>query len=290
MKINILIPVYNDWKSVAKLMQNINSEISNLNVEFSIIIVNDGSTDIVPKIDIDLNYIKSLKILNLKKNMSHQRSIAIGLRHIYENENFDYVIPMDGDGEDRPEEIKEFTEKIKKNPNNVIVGERVKRSEGIIFKIGYAIHKLITYVFTGHNIKFGNFTCIPKSKVNELLNETSTWNSYSGSLTKITKKMIKVSSIRGTRYFDLSKMSYINLVKHSLSIISVFKSIAILRSIIFFIVYSAIISTNISLVTLIPLILIIIFIYLVIALSKRENLDDLNNSLSNISNIDVIKQ
>ena len=101
--------------------------------------------------------------------------------------------------------------------------------------------------------------------------------------------MIKISSIRGTRYFDLSKMSYINLVKHSLSIISVFKSIVILRSIIFFIVYSAIISTNISLVTLIPLILIIIFIYFVISLSKRENLDDLNNSLSNISNIDNIK-
>ena len=290
MKINILIPVYNDWKSVTKLMQNINFEIQNTNVEFSIIIVNDGSTDVVPKIDIDLNYIKSLKILNLKKNMSHQRSIAIGLRHIYENENFDYVIPMDGDGEDRPEEIKEFIKKIKQYPNDVIVGERVKRSEGIIFKIGYSIHKLITYIFTGKNIKFGNFTCISKSKVNELLNEKATWNSYSGSLSKITENIVKISSIRGKRYFDLSKMSYLNLAKHSLSIISVFKSIVILRSIIFFIVYSAIISTNISLVTLIPLILIIIFIYLVITLSKRENLDDLNNSLSNISNIDVIKQ
>ena len=289
MKINILIPVYNDWKSVIQLMQNINSEISNLDIEFSIIIINDGSTDTVPKIDIDLNYIKSLKILNLKKNMSHQRSIAIGLRHIYENENFDYIIPMDGDGEDRPEEIKEFIEKIKKNPNNVIVGERVKRSEGIIFKIGYAIHKLITYVFTGHNIKFGNFTCISKSKVTELLNEKATWNSYSGSLTKITKKMIKVSSIRGKRYFDLSKMSYLNLIKHSLSIISVFKLTVILRSILFIVVYSIIISTNISLITLIPLILIIIFIYFVITLAKRENLDDLNNSLSNISNIDNIK-
>ena len=148
---------------------------------------------------------------------------------------------------------------------------------------------MITYVFTGHNIKFGNFTCIPKSKVTELLNEKATWNSYSGSLTKITKKMIKVSSIRGTRYFDLSKMSYLNLIKHSLSIISVFKSAVILRSILFFVVYSIIISTNISLVTLIPLILIIIFIYFVISLSKRENLDDLNNSLSNISNIDNIK-
>ena len=289
MKIKILIPVYNDWKSVIKLIQNINSEISNLNAEFSIIIVNDGSTDLIPKLDIDLNYVKSLKILNLKKNVSHQRSIAIGLKHIYENENFDHVIPMDGDGEDRPEEIKEFFEKIKQNPNDSIVGARVKRSEGIFFKIGYAIHKLITYVFTGHIIKFGNFTCIPKSKVTELLNEKATWNSYSGSLTKITKKIIKISSIRGKRYFDLSKMSYLNLVKHSLSIISVFKSVVILRSIIFFIVYSVIISTNISLVTLIPLILIIIFIYFVIILSKRENLDDLNNSLSNISNIEEIR-
>ena len=84
-------------------------------------------------------------------------------------------------------------------------------------------------------------------------------------------------------------MSYLNLAKHSLSIISVFKSIVILRSIIFFIVYSAIISTNISLVTLIPLILIIIFIYFVITLSKRENIDGLNNALSCISSTDVIK-
>ena len=84
-------------------------------------------------------------------------------------------------------------------------------------------------------------------------------------------------------------MSYLNLIKHSLSIISVFKSAVILRSILFIVVYSIIISTNISLVTLIPLILIIIFIYFVITLAKRENLDDLNNSLSNISNIDNIK-
>ena len=115
MKIKILIPVYNDWKSVFKLLENINSEISSIDAEFSIIIINDGSTDITPKININFDHIKYLKILNLKKNMSHQRSIARGLKYIYEKENFDFAIPMDGDGEDRPEEIKEFLEKIKNN-------------------------------------------------------------------------------------------------------------------------------------------------------------------------------
>jgi len=49
----------------------------------------------------------------MKKNQGHARCIATGLKYIFEKEDFDYVIPMDGDGEDRPEEIKDFLEQIK---------------------------------------------------------------------------------------------------------------------------------------------------------------------------------
>ena len=80
----------------------------------------------------------------MRNNKGHARCIAAGLKHISENEDFDYVIPMDGDGEGRPEEISYFVEKIKDNPNNTIVGERVKRSDGLIFKIFYFFHKIIT--------------------------------------------------------------------------------------------------------------------------------------------------
>ena len=91
---------------------------------------------------------------------------------------------MDGDGEDRPEEIKNFLDKLKEAGNRPIVGERIKRSEGFIFKLCYQLHKMITLTFTGKSIKFGNFSCLPKSTVKKMVDEKATWNSFSGSLKK----------------------------------------------------------------------------------------------------------
>ena len=225
MKIKILIPIYNDWQSVFKLLENINSEVSGLDHEFSIIIVNDASTEARPEISLNLDNLKSIKIINMKENRGHARCNAAGLKYIHEKEDFDYVIPMDGDGEDRPEEIKQFIENINYYPDKVIVGERIKRSEGLIFKICYFIHKIITIVFTGQSIKFGNYTFLPKSTVQKMVDEKSTWSSFSGSLAKLEKDRAVIPSIRGIRFFGPSKMNFINLVKHSLSIIAVFKII-----------------------------------------------------------------
>ena len=289
MKIKILIPVYNDFKSASKLIVEINSAISNSNEEYSIIIVNDASSD---KAEIDIssiNKIKSIKMINMKENQGHARCIATGLKYIFEKNEFDYLIPMDGDGEDRPEEISKFVEFLKYDSSKPIVGERIKRSEGLIFKLSYILHKLITYVFTGHSIKFGNYTCLPKSTVEKMINDKATWSSFSGSLAKLEKNRSTIPSIRGPRYFGPSKMSFYNLIKHSLSIIAVFKINVIIRSILFFLIYFVLILKNITYITSIPLILVVIFVVSVLGISKRENLDQLNNSLLNISNIDNLK-
>ena len=197
----------------------------------------------------------------MKINQGHARCIATGLKYIFEKEDFDYVIPMDGDGEDRPEEIKEFINQIKNSNNKPIVGERVKRSENITFKVCYQLHKLITLTFTGKSIKFGNFTCLPKATVEKLINDKSTWNSFSGSLTKIEKNLISVPSIRGTRYFGPSKMSFYNLLKHSLSIISVFRKTFLIRSALFIILYILLIKSNASVITALPLVLLLIDLF-----------------------------
>ena len=289
MKIKILIPIYNDWQSVLKLLKNINSEVSGLDHEFSIIIVNDASTEARPEISLNLDNLKSIKIINMKENRGHARCNAAGLKYIHEKEDFDYVIPMDGDGEDRPEEIKQFTENINYYPDKVIVGERIKRSEGLIFKICYFIHKIITIVFTGQSIKFGNYTFLPKSTVQKMVDEKSTWNSFSGSLAKLEKDRAVIPSIRGTRYFGPSKMNFINLVKHSLSIIAVFKITFLIRSFIFLFVYLFLMSQHISIITLIPIILIIIMVFSVFTLSRRENITEFSHSLENINDIIYIK-
>ena len=288
-KIKILIPVYNDWQSVFKLLENINSEVSTLDGEFSIIIVNDASTESRPELLANLDSLKSIKVINIKENRGHARCNAAGLKHINEKEDFDYTIPMDGDGEDRPEELSLLIEKIKNYPDAVITANRVKRSEGFLFKFCYLFHKYLTLVFTGQTIKYGNYTCLPKFIVNEMVNEPATWSSFSGSLAKLVKDKKSIPSERGTRYFGSSKMSLINLLKHSLSIIAVFKITLLIRSILFLIAYLFLMVGKISIITLIPVIGVIIMMISVIALSKRENRKEFNDSLKNIESIDKIK-
>jgi len=289
MKIKILIPVYNDWQSLSKLLENINSEVSNLDHEFSVIIVNDASNENRPEFSVNLDNLKSIKIINMKENKGHARCNAVGLKYINEKEDFDYVILMDGDGEDRPEELKLFIEKVSEYPDKVTTGDRVERSEGLFFKFCYLAHKYLTFIFTGQSIKFGNYTCLPKPVVSQMIEEPATWSSFSGSLSKIIKDRVSIPSIRGLRYFGPSKMSFFNLIRHSLSIIAVFKMTVLVRSVIFLAVYIFFVLQHISVVTLIPVALVIILIFSVFVLSKRENITELNNSLENINNIENLK-
>ena len=290
MKISILIPVYNDWESVSELIKNIDIEIKGLNHEFSVIIINDASIERKELNFQSLENVNLIELIHMKENRGHARCIASGLKYIFEKKDFDYVIPMDGDGEDRPGEIKDFVEYTEYSPNQTIVGERVKRSENFFFKLCYNIHKILTFFFTGQSIKFGNYTCLTKSTVEKMINEQASWNSFSGSLTKIEKNRKSIPSIRGTRYFGSSKMSFINLLKHSFSIISVFRINVLIRSILFLIAYSFLILSNISIITLIPIPVILILNVIFFKLSKRENLEEYKNCLDNIQNISDLKK
>ena len=289
MKIKILIPVYNDWKSVFKVLDEINNLDLNIKFKISVIIINDASNHDLPDLEKNLENIDSIKVINMNINQGHTRSIAVGLKYIFEKEDFDYAIPMDGDGEDRPEEIKMFLDQAENFNGKTFVGERIKRSENIVFKMCYQIHKLITLVFTGKSVKFGNYTCLPKATVEKLINEKATWNSFSGSLTKVESSLTPIPSIRGVRYFGPSQMSFVNLVKHSLAIISVFRKTFLIRSALFIVIYIWMIKSNASIITSLPLILLLIAVYLVSNLALRENMSEFKNSLGQIKNIEQIK-
>jgi glycosyltransferase involved in cell wall biosynthesis len=289
MKYVILIPIYNDRESLKILIENINNKIKDLNHNISIVVINDASSQQIVDTYQNIENINSIEIINMKENRGHTRCIASGLKYIFEKKEFDFVIPMDGDGEDRPEEIKNFIQLSEQSADKSIIGERVKRSEGIIFQLSYQFHKFLTLVFTGQSIKFGNFTCLTKSTVKKLLDEKATWNSFSGSLKKIEKDLISIPSIRGKRYFGPSQMSFFNLLKHSLSIISVFRKTVLIRSALFIIFYILLIKSYASVITSLPLVLLLIMIYSISSLALRENIEEFNNSLTNIHDIDKIK-
>ena len=285
----ILIPIFNDRESLTKLITNINTEIKDLNSEISVIVINDASSQQIIDEYQNTENINSIEIINMKENRGHARCIASGLKYIYEKKEFDYVIPMDGDGEDRPEEIKNFIQLAEQSNDQSIVGERVKRSENTFFKFCYLFHKFLTLAFTGHSIKFGNFTCLTRTTVEKMLKEKSTWNSFSGSLKKTEKNLLSIPSLRGVRYFGPSKMSFFNLLKHSLSIISVFRKTVLVRSALFIVFYILLIKSNASIITSIPLVLLLVMIYSISTLSLRENMDEIDKSLENIFDIDKIK-
>ena len=289
MKYTILIPIYNDRESLKLLIENINNEIKDLNHDISILVINDASSQQIIDSYPNIENFHSIEIVNMRENRGHARCIASGLKYIFEKKEFDFVIPMDGDGEDRPEELKNFIQLSEKNNERSIIGERVKRSEGLFFQLCYHFHKFLTFAFTGQSIKFGNFTCLSKSTVKKMLEEKATWNSFSGSLKKVEKNLINSPSARGKRYFGPSKMSFFNLLKHSLSIISVFRKTVLIRSALFIIFYILLIKSYASIITSVPLILLLIMIYAISTLALRENIDELNNSLTNINDIDNIK-
>ena len=238
MKIKLLIPVYNDWESLLRLLQEIDENIGVIKkTSFSVFIINDGSDNKdffrLRVQALELKNIKSLEIMHLKENQGHARAIINGLGFINgrlkseptNDEKYDYVIPMDGDGEDRPEELFLFCKEIKLNPDRIILGKRVKRSEGIIFRICYLLHKFLTAVYLGRYINFGNYVCLPKYIVKNMVKNGFSCDSFSGTLFQefdgSAYPPVEIPSARGERYHGPSKMSFLKLLKHSIMIFSV---------------------------------------------------------------------
>ena len=284
-KIIILIPVFNDWESLKKLIVEISQHVKFLKeFLFEIIVINDASNIKRPEIS-KPNNINSLKILNMKKNNGHARCNAFGIRYINNNVKFDNIILMDGDGEDRPEEIKSLLKEIQNDPNVSVVAKRVKRSEGPFFQFLYKMHKMLTFIFTGKRINFGNYSCLIKSDVEKISSKPSLWSSFSGTVKKNITKLNEINSTRGSRYFGPSKMSLFKLLIHSFSIIAVFKFQVFLRSIffIFILIFTSQIYEDISFFFLS---LILIFNLIIFVVSFRESHQKL---LASQNNLDIIE-
>ena len=286
-KVIILIPIFNDWESLEKLISEIDKSVDGLKEYlFDCLIINDASSIESPKLKKPKN-LNSIKIFNMKENKGHARCNAFGVRYVNNNENFDYLILMDGDGEDRPAEIKNLVDGIKKNPNYSVVAKRIKRSEGNFFQFLYFFHKLITLIFTGKKINFGNYSCLTKKDVEILSSKSSLWSSYSGTVKKNIKKLSEINSIRGARYFGPSQMSFFKLLIHSFSIIAVFKYHVFLRSLLLISIL-AFLNNYLGTFSLIVQISIFIFNVVIFLVSLREKKEALLKSQENLKDVKKI--
>lgn len=269
----ILIPVFNDWESLLILLNNIHAlKINNL-ARIKILIIDDCSSEILNK-KIEFDSFEDIEIIKNIKNIGHGKSIANGINYLSKKNDFDYLIVMDGDGEDRPEEVKELILKSIDLPFVTITANRIKRSESTFFKLSYHLHKILTLVLTGYSIKFGNFMCIPKKDLNLITSNKNLFASFSGTVAKFIINKTCIPSIRGVRYCGPTKMSFLKLIRHSLLIISVFRKETAIRLSILFSIYATLIFyflKNTFLLFILPLAVINILIIFTLFILYEKN-------------------
>jgi len=284
-KFKILIPCYNDWKSLFKLLNNIDNNITMFDAEFTVLIVNDCSTEKMPKPSFDFKKIKSVDLINIKNNQGHTRCNATGIKYLSEKKNFDYLLVMDGDGEDNPKDLPQLIKKTLERKIVSIVATRKKRSEGLLFTSLYKLHKIITLIFAGRNINFGHYSCLTREDVLMLSTKKTLWSNFAGTTKKYIKNLYGIPTIRGLRYFGPSKMPLKGLIIHSLSIIATFKYQVLIRSILMIILLSFIFfQVNGSIIFVILNFLIALFCIVIFLTSKRENAQEFQECLKRISN------
>ncbi len=231
----MVVPVFNDWESFARLLAELDAVAAELPARLTIMAVDDGSVGSpAAKLGDGLRHLERVELVRLRCNLGHQRAIAIGLAECAKGERFSHVVVMDADGEDRPQDVAPLLAQAAANPAAVVVAHRARRSEGAVFRAAYRAYKLKFRLLTGRVIDFGNFCVLPIAVVRRLVFMPECWNHLAATLVKSRLPMVRVPTARGGRFAGSSSMNLVSLVIHGFSAFSVFIETAITRLLLFF--------------------------------------------------------
>jgi glycosyltransferase involved in cell wall biosynthesis len=229
----IIMPVFNDWSSVAPLLGQLDEELSRKNLKVEVLLIDDGST-IKPPSNLypaGSKQIEKIEILRLRRNLGHQRAIAIALAHIEENVSCQAVVVMDADGEDKPEDAVRLIEEFQAGDReSVIFAQRTRRSENFLFRASYFIYRRLYKTLTGQEIRIGNFSIIPRELLTRIVVVSEIWNHYSSGILKARIPHQYIPTDRSNRLAGSSRMNYTQLVIHGLSAISIYGDVIGVRA------------------------------------------------------------
>lgn len=241
----VLIPLRDDWASAAELVRRLDQAIASRPFLVEILLVDDGSRTEFPAAEFPSQFaaIKGLRILHLRRNLGHQRAIAIGLVHIEESISCDAVLVMDGDGEDTPEGAMQLLSSF--TGKSAIFAKRSRRTESLIFRVFYQLYKVLHLIFTGVRVEIGNFSILPARALRTLAVMSEMWNHYAAAVMRSGLPMTSIPIARGHRITGNSKMNFVTLTAHGMSAISVFGDIVGVRLLVASIIGSLLASAGI---------------------------------------------
>lgn len=227
----ICIPIFNDWTSATQLVDLLDTALCDMPERYSLLLIDDGSTEPAPaELGRARESIDRIDVVHLRCNLGHQRAIAVGLAFISAHIPCRAVVVMDADGEDDPAHVPELVRRCEAQQyRRLIFAQRSKRSEGLVFRACYAAFRVLHRLLTGRGVQEGNFSIVPFEIVRRLVAVSELWNHYAASVFKAKLPTDGVSLPRATRLVGESKMSFVSLVTHGLSAISVFGEVVGIR-------------------------------------------------------------
>jgi hypothetical protein len=229
----ILIPLFNDWDSFTELVDRLDVVLGKHGLRADVLIVDDGST-IGPSADgvvrRRLEAVRRIDVLGLRRNLGHQRAIAIGLAYVESRLACDAVVVMDGDGEDAPEDVPRLLARLRQEAACPIVfAERTRRSESWCFHVFYVLYKLLHVLLIGQRVRIGNFSAVPRRRLTSLVAVSELWNHYAAAVVQSRQPWCTIPTRRAKRLRGGSTMNFVALVTHGLSAISVYSEIVGVR-------------------------------------------------------------
>lgn len=226
------MPLRDDWVSAAELIRRLDQVIPADRFSVHVRLVDDCSSQKCNTTLFQQTYasIESIASMPLRRNLGHQRAIAIGLASLQSSEQADAVLVMDADGEDTAEGALQLLSAFEENKaSKAIFAERMRRSESLLFRIFYQLYRAVHFNLTGISVRVGNFCILPFAYLEPLVVSNDLWNHFSAAVMRSKLGFLMTPIARGHRISGSSKMNFTALVIHGLSAISVFGDIVGVR-------------------------------------------------------------
>lgn len=233
--LTLLTFVKDDWRALTLLLARLDSALAGAGLVARLIVMDDGSqagpetvTDLAPSDG--FRAIERVEALVLARNLGHQRAIAVGLSHLAAEGAEGLVVVLDGDGEDRPEDVPRLVAAAKEDPDRRLVfASRSRRAEGVAFRVGYRCYQVLHWLATGRGIRVGNFSAVPASRLGALACNPDLWNHYAASVFAARMPTRLVPCPRGERLEGRSRLNLVALVVHGLSAIACYRESVVVR-------------------------------------------------------------
>jgi glycosyltransferase involved in cell wall biosynthesis len=229
--VTILIPVFNDAASARMLLDRLAVEAARLPCRLAVLFVDDGSSaDEAAALPGPTAALPLVDVLRLRRNLGHQRAIAIGLAALAAGPRPDFVVVMDGDGEDDPATIAPLLEAAAGGDGHTAVfAARLKRQEGPAFVVGYRMFRLLHLLLVGADVRMGNFSVLPVAVLDRVVGISEIWNHYAAGVVHARIPFRLVPTPRGRRLAGRSKMNLPALVLHGIGALSVWSDVIVAR-------------------------------------------------------------